>query len=189
MLLGSGSPVGFDESDKLVEESFVVIGAGSGFGVVLHREDGVFRASHTFNGVVVQVHVSDFHIIRERFIICGKAVILRGDGDFSGPEILNGVISATMTKLKFISRTSIAMSEDLVTETNTEDGHFADQLLHFVVNVGEGGRVSGAIREEDPIGVFRKNSGGHWEWSKGVIRRSRDNLLRSRLPSRSRFLP
>ena len=73
--------------------------AGAGFGVVLDAEDGQILVAKTFDGAVVEVHVRDDTAVGfERFLVDGKAMILAGDLDLAGVEILHRLIAAAMAE-------------------------------------------------------------------------------------------
>jgi hypothetical protein len=50
---------------ELAEQTARVVRAGRGLRVVLHAENRKFLVSHSFDGVVVQVDVTDLDILRE----------------------------------------------------------------------------------------------------------------------------
>jgi hypothetical protein len=74
---------------------------GRGFGMILHGEDRFFAMTESFDGSVVQIHVSDFKIWRAGDLVFtaldGEAVILRRNQDSSRRDFLDWMISAAMT--------------------------------------------------------------------------------------------
>ena len=83
----------FHHVGELGEEVVGVVGTGRSFRVILHSEEGELFVAHAFVGVVVEIEVSDFDFAgRQRFGIDAEAVILRGDFDLIGQEILYRMI-------------------------------------------------------------------------------------------------
>jgi len=79
-----------------------IVRAWGGFGVVLDAEQGKFFVTHAFVGVVVKIDVSDFHVVgRQRFGIDAEAVILRGNFNFFGEQVLDRMIRAVMAEFQF----------------------------------------------------------------------------------------
>lgn len=69
--------------------------------MVLDAEKGKLLVAHAFIGVIVEIDVSDLDVAgRQRFWIDAKAVILSGDFDFLGQQILHGMIGAVMAELQ-----------------------------------------------------------------------------------------
>ena len=108
------------------------MGAGGGFGVVFDAKDGVVAVAHAFDGVVVEVHVGNGDVrIGEGVGVDTEAVVLRGDFDFVGGVIDDGVIGAVVAKFKFVGFAAEGKAENLVAETDAEDGDLADELFDF----------------------------------------------------------
>jgi len=57
---------------------------GRSFRVILHCEQRQIAMPHTFQSVVIQIHVGQFNFtLRQRIRINGEVVIVCGDFDFS----------------------------------------------------------------------------------------------------------
>ena len=57
-----------------------VMGPRRSFRVILHREQWQIAVPHSFQGVVIQIHVSQFNFaLGERIWIDGEIVIVGGD--------------------------------------------------------------------------------------------------------------
>ena len=83
-----------DHLHKSVEHVLVVEGARGRFRMVL---DGHYRkrlVSNALDGVVVQVDVADLDLRRERIRIDREAMILGGDMDETGLQVLDRVVRA-----------------------------------------------------------------------------------------------
>src|ERR1043166_2428674 len=88
---------------EIAEQVERVVGAGGGFGVVLDGDGGLAAVAETFERLVVEidVHVLDL-VLRQRVGIDRKAVILRGDLDAAGAEVLDRMIAAAMAELQLV---------------------------------------------------------------------------------------
>ncbi len=113
-----------DQCGEFLEEVSGVVRAGCGFGVVLYAEDGEVAMAHAFDGAVVEIDVRDFDLRWERVGIDCKAVILRGDRNFSGAEIFHRLVATAVTELELESFTTESVTEDLIAQADAEDGHF-----------------------------------------------------------------
>lgn len=72
--------------------------------MILHAKERQILVTHAFVGMVVQVEVRHFDIARwQRFRIHAESVILRGDFDLIGQQILHRVIRAVVPEFQFES--------------------------------------------------------------------------------------
>src|SRR4051812_38322517 len=111
-----------DEFVEIEEERIGVVRAGGGFRVILHREDREIFVAQAFDRVVVEVDLGDKGAtFCERLWIGGETVILRGNGDFSGLQVLHGLVAAAMAELEFEGLSTERVREHLMTEANTEN--------------------------------------------------------------------
>src|SRR5947208_1523424 len=86
---------------EILENVLVVPRPRVGLGVVLDGEDRHLPMGHPFHGAVVQVHVGDLEFrLRQGRRIDGKAVVLRGDVDPAGAEVLHRLIPAAVPELQ-----------------------------------------------------------------------------------------
>ena len=110
-----------DELMEFGEEGVGVVGAGGGFGVVLHGEDGAVFEAEAFDGLVVEVDLGDDGaVFFEFFLGGGEAVILGGDGDFSGLEILDGLVAAAVPEFELKGFGAEGVGDDLVPEADAK---------------------------------------------------------------------
>ena len=81
-----------------------VVGAGAGFGVILHAEQRQIAVAQAFECLVVQVHVREFDFgLRQRVGIDGEVVVVGGDLDFAGVQLLHRMIAAVVSEFEFES--------------------------------------------------------------------------------------
>ena len=139
---------------EVFEEVVGVVGAGAGFGVVLHAEEWQGAVAQAFEGVVVEVDVGevDFGGV-DGVGIDGEVVIVRGDLDFAGVVALYGMIAAVVAEFKLVGFAAEGEADELVAEADAEDGRAAGELADAFPRVGDGLGVAGAVREEDAVGL------------------------------------
>ena len=147
---------------KFGEEGVGVVGAGGGLGVVLHGEDGAVFEAEAFDGLVVEVDLGDDGaVFFEFFPGGGEAVILGGDGDFSGLEILDGLVATAVPEFELEGFGAEGVGDDLVTEADAKGGVMVDEFAHGAVGVGDGGGIAGAVGKEESLGIkFADGLGG-----------------------------
>ncbi|MEY3457592.1 MAG: hypothetical protein RL215_749 [Planctomycetota bacterium] len=141
------------EMEEFGEQVVAVVRAGSGFRVVLDTEDWQSFMSDTFNGLVVEVDMSDFDIVREAGDIHGEAMILRSNFDAAGAFIEHGLICAAVSEAEFVGSAAEGESQQLESEADAEDRFFADEVADGIDGVGEWFRIAGSVGEEDAVGV------------------------------------
>ena len=145
-----------------------VLGAGAGFGVVLHREDRLAVDRKAGVGAIEQGHVGLGDASGQAVGIHGETVVHRGDLDFAGGQILDRVIGTVMALMHLGGLAAQGQAHELVTKADAEHG-FAGfhELLNGRDGVSAGlGRIAGAVGEEDRIGIVGqdvvcRSSGGH----------------------------
>ena len=92
--------------------------------------------------------------------IDGEAVVLRGDGDLAGAQVLDRLVAAAVAELELEGLAAERVAEHLVAEADAEDRFFPDQLAELGVDVGERRGIAGAVGEENAVGVLRQHLGG-----------------------------
>src|ERR1043165_1439110 len=84
---------------ELREEVAGIVRARCGFGMILDAEDRQFAMPHALHGAVIQIDVRDLHFFRQRIRIHRESVILRGDRNLAGSQILHWLIPTAMPEL------------------------------------------------------------------------------------------
>src|SRR5256714_13955087 len=141
---------------EILENVLVVPRPRVGLGMVLDGEDRQLPMGHPFHRAVVQVHVSDLEFrLRQGRRIDGKAVILRGDVDPPGAEVLHGLIPAAVSELQLERLPAEGEGQKLVPEADAQERDASRELPGRL----DGGRddirvggISGAVRQDDAIG-------------------------------------
>src|SRR5437660_11335793 len=100
---------------EILEDVLVVPWPLVGLGVILDGEDRHLPMGHPFHRASVQVHVGDLEFrLRQGRRIDGKSVILRGDVDPPGAEVLYGLIAAAVPELQLERLPAEGESQKLV---------------------------------------------------------------------------
>src|SRR5580658_4025825 len=135
---------------EVAEEVVGVVGAGAGFGVVLHAEERQRAVAQAFEGIVVEVDVGevDFGGV-ERLGIDGEVVIVAGDLDLAGVVALDGMIAAVVAELELVGFAAESEADELVAETDAEDGRAAGEFADAFLGVDNRLGIAGAVGEED----------------------------------------
>src|SRR5829696_1042644 len=93
-----------DLADELVEEPDGVVGPGSGLGVVLDAAGRDVEQADALDRAVVEVHVGQLGLPEvglqplTGLALHGEAVVLGGDRDPPGAQVLDGVVAAAMAE-------------------------------------------------------------------------------------------
>jgi len=114
--------------------------------VVLDAEDWELDVAQAFDGVVVEVNLSDLGaVFLEAGGVGGETVVLGGDGDFSGLEVFHRLVAAAVAEFEFKGRTAEGVREHLVAEADAENRVIGNQLGYGLVDVAEGSGIAGAV--------------------------------------------
>ncbi len=81
-------------------------------------------------------------------------MILGGDLNAPGLEILDGMVGAAVSEGKLEGLQADGTAEQLVPEADAPDGLAPDDLAHGVDDVAERGGIAGAVCEEDRVGIL-----------------------------------
>ena len=131
-----------------------VVGAGAGFRVVLHAEQGLAAVGQGGHGAVIEVVVGHLHQLgRQGGPIEGKAVVLAGDLDQA--RAATGVVKAPVAVAELVGLAAQGQAQDLVAQADAKHGQV--HLLHQAPGQGDatgnGRRIARAIGEEHPLGL------------------------------------
>src|SRR5262252_7013823 len=125
-----------------------------GFWVVLHAEQRQVSVPHTFECLVVQVDVGQFDLaFRQRVGIDGEVVIVRSDLYLAREQLLHRMVSTVMSELEFEGPAAERDATQLVAQTNPKDWPASHQPTDVVDCVGAGLGITGAVRQEDAVGL------------------------------------
>ena len=93
-----------------------VVGAGGGFGVVLHAEERQRAVAQTLEGLVVQVHVGQLDFIGvDRVGIDGEVVVVGRDLHLAGGVVFDRVVAAVVAEFELVGSAAQSQAGELVT--------------------------------------------------------------------------
>src|ERR1039457_6780061 len=120
------------EAHELVEERARVVRARGGFRVVLHREDRAVPRPEALARAVVEVHVRELDVGRQRVGRDGEAVVLGRDRDAARLNVLHGMVRAAVAELELVRGAAEREAQELLPEADAEHGHTGlDEALHL----------------------------------------------------------
>jgi hypothetical protein len=128
----------------------------TGFGVVLDRETTLLGAADALNDAVIEIHVAH-HAALQRIGYDRVVVVLGGDFNASGREILDGMVAAVVTEGQLERSSSESVGQELVAEADAKDRRGAKKICEYRDLRPESSRVTGAVREEDAVGMKLTN--------------------------------
>src|SRR6266404_5633895 len=114
-------------------------------GVVLHREGRPAAHDEPLAGPVVEVDVRDLRLPPQRLHVHRKPVVLRRDLHLPRREVLHRLIPAVVAELELERLPPEREAHDLVPQTDTEDGHVAEELRHALGGTRDRVGVAGAV--------------------------------------------
>ena len=137
------------------------MGAGGVLRMVLDGEGRELFVAHTLDAVVVQVDVGQLHQLRiQTGHVHAEAMVLGGDFDLAGLEILDRLVAAAVAEFEFVGLAAIGQAEDLVAQADAEDRFFTQQFSDVFYHAFDAGRIAGAIGEKDAVWIHGQNFGG-----------------------------
>jgi len=110
-------------------------------------------------------------------------MILRGNFDLIGQQILHRMIRAVMAELQLKSLTTEREAAELVAQANAENRHAAGEVADVFLGIGDGLRVAGTIRKENTVRVKGKHilgrsvRGNHGRIAVMIEKQTQDVLL------------
>src|SRR4051794_18053991 len=163
--------------EEAVEEVAGVVGPRAGFRVVLDGAARNLLQHQPLDGAVVEVEVrelglAEIRVPSDRLVSVDRpipartedreAMVLRGDVDPTGLQVLDRVVRATGAEAELEGLEADRAAEELVAEADADDGLLADHPADVLDDVVEGTGVAGSVGEEDQVRVPRKHvlSGG-----------------------------
>src|SRR5213592_4762605 len=111
-----------DLRDEVPEDVLVVPGPGPGLRMVLDREDRQLAVGHALDRAIVQVDMSHLELRREGIRIDREAMVLRGDVDAAGPQVLDRLVAAAVAELQLERLSSEGERKQLVAEADPQEG-------------------------------------------------------------------
>src|SRR5262247_3208647 len=155
---------------EAVEQVVGVVRPGRSLGVVLHREHRPLAMPQPFAGAVVEVEMRRLPPVRRhRRRVDGEAVVLRGDLDLAGGDVLHWVVRAVVPERQLVRPAAGREAQDLMAQAYAEDRHAPekpadrlDQIRHALgVARPVGDEHAVRLRLEDLRGRRRRGHHRH----------------------------
>ena len=177
-LLAGGAVAGRHHVNEAIEEIPGVMGTGAGFGVVLDGENRFRGVTKALERTIVEIDVRWLGPDGgEAVCVNCEAMVLAGDLNFAGVEILHGLIAATMAELEFVRLSSQRQAQQLMSQANAEDGQLTAQLFERIDRGCNSGWVARAIGNKQAIGLVVED--GFWGgvvWDDGHVAAALDEV-------------
>src|SRR5215472_5536419 len=157
--LGIRSARLFHQVHESLKEVVAVLRAGAGLGVVLHGEDRLALDPQALVAAVEERDMCRLDVLRQALGDDAEAVVLAGDLDLAGLDVLDGMIGAAVTDRHFLRAPAERETEQLMAEADAEDRlPRLDQGLKRRHRVGTGRRgIAGSVGEENAVGLVRED--------------------------------
>src|SRR5208282_5391533 len=94
-------------------------------------------------------------------------MVVRGDFDLAGGQLLHGMISAVVAEFQLEGLASERYADELMAQANSEDWLPSHQAANVVDRVGAGLGISRAVRQEHSVGLQRQHvlrRGLRWDY-------------------------
>src|SRR5690554_1492332 len=145
-----------DHFHEFIEEVAGVMGTRCTLRVVLHRESRLILQPDSFYGSIVEIDMGNlqFRVVFRLVAIDAKSMVLGSDLGEASLMILYKMVHAPVTMMHFEGFHPLGAGQQLVAQANTEQGNFSGQCrAERIEGIIHGGRISGTIRKEKPMGV------------------------------------
>src|SRR4051794_28687033 len=158
-ILWRSSLRGNEALQELVEEAEAVVRPRPRLGVVLHAAGRDVERPDALDRAVVEVDVGELDgadlrldplagLARDR-----EAVVLRGDGDPAGAQVLDRVVGAAVAERQLERLQPRGAREQLVAEADAEHRLVLQKYADRVHDVSKRRRVTRTRHEEEPVRV------------------------------------
>ncbi len=143
--------------------------AGSGFGMVLHREDRQRLVSQAGDGVVIEIHVRDLDLGGQARFRNRKPVVMRRYLDLAGRQVLDRLVPAAVAELELVCVAAERLPDKLVPEADAEHRRLGfGKLADLVNDAGHRSRIARAVGKKYAVGLQ-----GHHVFRRGISRHDR----------------
>ena len=120
-----GQSASRDQLAKLRKERRGVMRTWGGLRMILHTENRFGLMAQPLDSLIVQVDPIHSHIRGKGFRVYSEAMVLRGDLHLARLQVLHRLIPAPMAELQFKGLAAKGLSQDLVAQTDAENGNAA----------------------------------------------------------------
>src|SRR5438105_1228116 len=144
------------QRDEAFEQVMAVLRTRARLGVVLNRENRLVEHPQAFIGLVEEREMGRHDEWRQTLGVHDKAVVLTGNLDLAGTQILHRVVCTAVPARHLEGPATERDREQLVAEANAEYRLAGSQQVaqhRHGVSPGRGG-VSGSVRQKNTIGTM-----------------------------------
>ena len=125
---------------------FRIVRAGSGFRMVLNRNDRERLVAHTFDTLIVKIDVRHLNFGWKRIGQHRKPVIMGSDLDMAVAKVFHRLIATAMSECQLKSLATKSASEQLMAKTNAKSGRAGlRDLLYFLDFFVHGSWIARAV--------------------------------------------
>src|SRR5262245_48406751 len=150
-----------DQFKEFLEQIIGIVRARRRLRLVLDTECGYRPMLEPFDGVVVKIDVCNFDVAEIQALrIDRESVILRCDFHLPAFQIQHRMIAAVMSELELVCLPTESQTQNLVSETNPEDGFSPEKTPHILDRIFERLRISGPVRQKNSVGLQIQNAFG-----------------------------
>src|SRR5260370_34155512 len=108
--------------------------------------------AQAFQRAVVQVDVGELDLaLLQRIRVNREIVIVGGDLDLAGVELLHRMVSAVVSEFEFESLAAESNPDQLMSQADAENRLLAHQFANATHGIVAGLRISWAIRQENAV--------------------------------------
>ena len=126
--------------------------------MILHTEQRQVAVTQAFERLIIQINVRELDFgLRQRVGIDGEIVVMRGDLDFAGVELLDRMIAAVVSEFEFESFAAERDAGQLMPEADAKDRLASHEAADVVHGVSARLGIAGAVREKHAVGFEREN--------------------------------
>src|SRR5574340_428130 len=93
---------------------------------------------HAFFGPVVEVCMRKYDLASQGVDVDTVIVVLRGDLDPAGPQVLHRMVSSVMAEFQFVGLSPKCKAKYLMAKTDAEYRFFPKQFLRVFDRIGDG---------------------------------------------------
>ena len=142
------------QASESVEQVADVVRAGRGLRVTLEAKRGLVGAGQPLQRAVKQARMGGAQVGGQGLFVHRETVVLAGDRDAAGVEVLDRVVGTVVAKLHLEGGGARSQREDLVAQADAEGGvPRLDEFMRGGNGVVARLRVTRAVREEHAIGL------------------------------------
>ena len=116
--------------------------------MVLHGKERLLRMPQALDRPVVQVEMGDFRPLLQRIDVHTETMILGRNLNLPGGEVHHRLVAPVMAEFELIGLSTQGQTQNLVSQTDTEQGNLSHQGGDIVLGIGQRIRVARTVRQK-----------------------------------------